>query len=71
LPIYPARELPIPGVSSNMILDRMYSDDKNLMSKDELLNWVKTHEVELFITAGAGDIDVLVQPLKEILSQST
>lgn len=71
LPIYPARELPIAGVSSNMILDRMYSDDKHLMSKDELLNWVKTHEVELFITAGAGDIDVLVQPLKEILSQST
>ena len=71
LPIYPARELPIPGVSSNLILDRMYSDDKHLMSKDELLNWVKTHEVELFITAGAGDIDVLVQPLKEILSQST
>lgn len=68
LPIYPARELPIPGVSSNMILDRMYSDDKHLMSKDELLNWVKTHEVELFITAGAGDIDTLVQPLKEILS---
>lgn len=71
LPIYPARELPIAGVSSNMILDRMYSDDKHLMSKDELLNWVKTHEVELFITAGAGDIDTLVQPLKEILTEST
>jgi UDP-N-acetylmuramate--alanine ligase len=68
LPIYPARELPIPGVSSNLILDRMYSNDKHLMNKDELLNWVKTHEVELFITAGAGDIDTLVQPLKEILS---
>lgn len=70
LPIYPARELPIAGVSSNMILDRMYSDDKYVMSKDELLNWVKTHEVELFITAGAGDIDTLVQPLKEILNES-
>ncbi len=70
LPIYPARELPIDGVSSNMILDRMYSDDKHLMSKDELLNWIKTHEVELFITAGAGDIDTLVKPLKEILDQA-
>jgi UDP-N-acetylmuramate--alanine ligase len=68
LPIYPARELPVPGVSSNMILDRMYSDDKHLMTNEELLNWIKTHEVELFITAGAGDIDTLVQPLKEILS---
>lgn len=71
LPVYPARELPIEGVSSNMILDRMYSDDKHLMSKEELLSWVKTHEVELFITAGAGDIDTLVQPLKQILSEST
>ena len=70
LPIYPARELPIAGVSSNMILDRMYSDDKHLMTKDELLNWMNTHEVELFITAGAGDIDTLVQPLKEILIES-
>jgi UDP-N-acetylmuramate--alanine ligase len=68
LPIYPARELPVPGVSSNMILDGMYSDDKHLMTNEELLNWIKTHEVELFITAGAGDIDTLVQPLKEILS---
>jgi UDP-N-acetylmuramate--alanine ligase len=70
LPIYPARELPIDGVSSNMILDRMYSDNKNLMSKEELLNWIKTHEVQLFITAGAGDIDTLVQPLKKILIQT-
>jgi UDP-N-acetylmuramate--alanine ligase len=70
LPIYPARELPIAGVSSNMILDRMYSDDKHLMTKEELLNWMNTHEVELFITAGAGDIDTLVQPLKEILTGS-
>lgn len=68
LPIYPARELPIEGVSSNMILDRMYSDNKHLMNKDELLSWMKTHELELFITAGAGDIDTLVQPLKKILT---
>lgn len=70
LPIYPARELPIEGVSSNMIMHRMYNDNAHLMSKDELLGWLKTHEVELFITAGAGDIDTLVEPLKKIL-QST
>ncbi len=67
LPLYPARDLPIKGVSSNMILDGMYNDNKHLMDKDELLEWVKTHEVELFITAGAGDIDTLVEPLKKIL----
>lgn len=70
LPIYPARELPIDGVNSNMILDRMYNDNKNLMGKDELLNWIKTHEVQLIITAGAGDIDTIVQPLKKILIQT-
>lgn len=68
LPIYPARELPIGGVSSSMIMERMYSDNVHLMQKDELGGWLKTHEVELFITAGAGDIDTLVQPLKEILT---
>ena len=68
LPIYPARELPIEGVTSSMILDRMYNDNKNLMDQQELLNWVKTHEVELFITAGAGDIDTLVEPLKQTLT---
>ncbi|HEY0677557.1 MAG TPA: UDP-N-acetylmuramate--L-alanine ligase [Chitinophagaceae bacterium] len=66
LPIYPARELPIPGVSSKMILDRMYNDNKHMMDKEELVGWLRTHEVELFITAGAGDIDAMVQPLKEI-----
>ena len=67
LPIYPARELPIEGVSSKMIMDSMYNDNAHLMNKDELMDWMKTHEVELFITAGAGDIDTLVEPLKKIL----
>ena len=70
LPIYPARELPIEGVSSNLILDSMYNDNAHLMGKNELLEWVKTHEVELFITAGAGDIDTLVEPLKKILQSN-
>lgn len=70
LPIYPARELPIEGVSSRMIMDRMYNDNAHLMDKNELLNWIVTHEVELFITAGAGDIDTLVEPLKKILQSN-
>jgi len=70
LPIYPARELPIEGVSSRMIMDRMYNDNAHLMGKDELMSWMNTHEVELFITAGAGDIDTLVEPLKKILQMS-
>ena len=76
LPIYPARELPMEGVSSQMILDRMHSEDRMLLSKENLLKHFlleKDAHVEegftgnMFITAGAGDIDTLVEPIKEIL----
>jgi UDP-N-acetylmuramate--alanine ligase len=75
LPIYPARELPIPGVSSEMILEKMEKENKRVMTKEELLDWVKREYVqtvntefgEVLITAGAGDIDMLVEPLKNEL----
>lgn len=67
LPIYPARELPMPGVTSELILDKMTISQKSIKSKEEILQWMKENSVELFITSGAGDIDTLVQPLKEIL----
>ena len=76
LPIYPARELPMEGVSSQMILDRMHSEDRMLLSKENLLKHFsleKDAQVEegftgnMVITAGAGDIDTLVEPIKEIL----
>ena len=69
LPIYPARELPIEGVTSKMILDKMKIADKKIMSKEELLDWIKTKKMELLITAGAGDIDALVMPIKETLEK--
>ncbi|HSZ87322.1 MAG TPA: UDP-N-acetylmuramate--L-alanine ligase [Puia sp.] len=69
LPIYPARELPIEGVTSKMILDRMKIAEKKIMSKEELMNWIKDHRVELLITTGAGDIDALVMPIKEALEK--
>ncbi len=67
LPIYPARELPMEGVSSKMIFDKMTNDDKKILEPQELLDWVKNNNTELLITAGAGDIDVLVLPIKKIL----
>lgn len=71
LPIYPARELPIEGVTSNMILEKIRNNDKYLLNKHQVLDRVKQARQDgwLLITAGAGDIDTLVQPLKEVLAK--
>jgi UDP-N-acetylmuramate--alanine ligase len=67
LDIYPARELPIEGVTSEMIAGKMANDAHTILSKDGLIKYVKTAPLDLFITAGAGDIDKLTEPIKEIL----
>ncbi|HMG68223.1 MAG TPA: cyanophycin synthetase, partial [Chitinophagaceae bacterium] len=77
LPIYPARELPVEGVSSEMILAGMKSENKRVLDKEEVLKWigegflknVNREFGEVLITAGAGDIDTLIEPIKEILEQ--
>lgn len=68
LEIYPARELPIEGVSSKIIFDKVTQSNKRLLSKEEVIHWVKTHQPKLLLTVGAGDIDAMVSPLKNILS---
>jgi UDP-N-acetylmuramate--alanine ligase len=72
LPIYPAREKPIEGVESEMIKELMQSEKVICFSKEELLNWVSEKkakgEIEMLITAGAGDIDTLVTPIKNIIA---
>ncbi len=67
LDIYPARELPIEGVNSRMILDRMKLAKKRLCGKQEAVEIVRNEKPELLLTVGAGDIDQLVQPLKQAL----
>ncbi len=67
LPIYPARELPIEGVSSEMILNRMKNANATILNKETLLQHIENSSIELLITAGAGDIDTMVGPLREIL----
>jgi UDP-N-acetylmuramate--alanine ligase len=67
LDIYPARELPIEGVSAQMIADRMGNPNCTVLSKEGLIAYAKAAPLALFITAGAGDIDQLVAPLKELL----
>ena len=70
LPIYPARELPMDGVTSEIILDKMGNKKKSIKQPQELLAWFKNNKIELLITAGAGDIDTLVQPIKKILNRN-
>jgi len=71
LPIYPARELPIEGVNSEMIAALMNNPKVKCCSKTEIVEIVKQKfeagEIEMLITAGAGDIDTLVEPLKNTL----
>lgn len=70
LPIYPARELPMPGVSSEMILQKMKNKNAKVMSKEQVMNWVNDagNSFELLITAGAGDIDTMVGQIGKALS---
>ena len=67
LPIYPARELPMEGVNSELILRKMKLKNKRVLSKEEFLKTVKAEKPRLLALAGAGDIDELVIPVKEIL----
>ncbi len=69
LPIYPARELPIPGVTSDMLLEGMKLKNKKVMSKEELMQWAATSNDKLVIMAGAGDIDVCINQVQEIFTQ--
>ncbi len=67
LDIYPAREQPIPGIDSKIILDKVKIKSKKLCSKDKLLAELPKHNIEVVITLGAGDIDQMVIPIKNFL----
>jgi UDP-N-acetylmuramate--alanine ligase len=67
--IYPARELPIKGVTSEIILDKMKNPNKKLVSDEELLAEVKNLNTDIILTVGAGDIDRFVLPIKKLLEE--
>ena len=67
LPIYPARELPIEGVSSALIFDAVKSHDKTMATKDNLTETIKNRNFEVLLTAGAGDIADCLPELTETL----
>ena len=68
IPIYPARELPIPGVSSQMILDLISNADKELIEYDKLINRIEKENTDVLLIAGAGDIELLIEPIKKKLN---
>ena len=71
LDIYPAREVPIPGVSSQIIFDKVTIPCKQMVRKEELLDLVKkeANNWDIVLMLGAGDIDRLIEPVKQILKK--
>ncbi|WP_299361362.1 UDP-N-acetylmuramate--L-alanine ligase [Winogradskyella sp.] len=68
LDIYPARELPIEGVTSQWLLEKIENPHKKLVSKSELIDDIKTSDAQVILTLGAGDIGEEVKHIKEALS---
>lgn len=69
LPIYPARELPIEGVCSEMILEKVTIPNKKIVEKEELLEEINSREVDILITLGAGDISTFIDPITELINK--
>ena len=66
--IYPARELPIPGVSSRLIYDHLAAGvDKSMIRKEEVIDLVKSRDFDVLIVLGAGDLDNYVAEMAEII----
>ena len=67
LDIYPARELPIKGVTSEIIFNKMKNPNKRLLKKEDLLKELDLNTIEVLMTLGAGDIDRLVEPIRQAI----
>lgn len=68
--IYPARELPIEGVTSKLIYDNLKPDvEKSMIKKDDVLNLVKNRDFDVLITLGAGDLDNFVPQITQIIEE--
>lgn len=70
MPIYPAREKPIEGVTSEWLLEKVEIENKKILNEEEVLAYIKQEKPKLTVTVGAGNIDRLVHPLKEILTHA-
>ncbi|WP_293741859.1 UDP-N-acetylmuramate--L-alanine ligase [uncultured Pedobacter sp.] len=70
LEIYPARELPIEGINAQFLLDKITLADKQVCGKDFVVQYVRDTKPELILTVGAGDIDTIIEPLKNTLNNA-
>jgi len=66
LDIYPAREKPVKGVSSKLILEKLQTRNKVIIEKEKLVKYLKQRKPAILLTLGAGDIDQLVQPIRTV-----
>ena len=64
--IYPARELPIEGVTSEIIFERMKNPNKKMATKESLMDLLQGIKPEVIMTLGAGDIDTMVPKIKNM-----
>jgi UDP-N-acetylmuramate--alanine ligase len=71
LPVYPAREKPVPGVSSEMIYKKMKLADKRLLQMDDIPGKLDVSKLDVLVTIGAGDIDTLVEPIEKKLKNES
>ena len=69
LDIYPAREEPIPGVTSEIIFENVTAPEKVIMVKEELMDYLKDEPIDTLISFGAGNIDRFIGPIREMLCQ--
>ena len=70
LEIYPARELPIPKVTSQIIFDEMTNNNKKIIDKQQIIKTLETQKIEVLITVGAGDIDKEVPKIADYLKEN-
>ena len=66
--LYPAREKPIPGISSETIFSKIKNDKKTLISKEDFVKTMKNRNFEILLTAGAGDLSLYVPALVEAIT---
>lgn len=70
LDIYPARELPMEGITSKIILDKIKKENKSILSNDEMIKHISNNKPEVLITLGAGNIGLLVIELQKVMENN-